>query len=412
MQKKIRNRWTVVMASVVVQFFLGALYTWSVFQKPIEQTFGWSTSQVSLAFSINLAIIPFFLIIAGRQLQRFGPTKMVITGATFLSIGLLIASQTSSLPMLYLGYGVFGGIGIGTAYGIPIATCMKWFPDKRGLIAGLSTAGFGLGAMFYSQLATFLVSQNGPLDTFFFQAFYTIIGVTVGGMFMRAAPDDYVPEGWIPAQNNGVSKYNFMPKEMLRTPQYYFILIMYVFANISGLMIIAHASPIGQEVASLSVLQAGRIVSLLSIGDMSGRILWGLLSDKIGRSRVIFLMYVLSAITMLTINSLDSFWLYGIGIMLIAFCFGGAMSNFPALTADYFGVKYVSWNYGFVFLAYSVGALIGPRLAALVAESSGGSYKLAFIITGSLCIVGAIMALLSKKPKAPSKSEISVAEEA
>jgi len=402
---KVYNRWLIVVGAVIVQVCLGALYTWSVFQKPIQEAFNWSAPQVSLAFSINLAMIPFFMILAGRQLERFGPTKMVIAGASVLSIGLLIASQTSSLAMLYIGYGIFGGAGIGITYGIPIATCIKWFPDKRGMISGLAVAGFGLGSVFYAPVAALLVENYGPFTTFFWQAVYTIVGVSIGGKLMKAPPSGYIPAGWNEAEaNNGslkTNKYDFTPKEMLKTPQYYFLLVMYTFANIAGLMIIAHASPIGQQIANLSPMQAGSIVSILAIVNTVGRIFWATLSDKTGRMRALFIMYVISAVTMFGMNSLGSFWLYALGVSLIAFCFGGAMGTFPSVAADFYGPKHVGVNYGFIFLAYSGGALIGPRLAAVVVESSGGNYQMAFLITGILCSIGAIMALFAKMPKVP-----------
>lgn len=402
------NRWYVVLGGVIVQFCLGALYTWSVFQKPIQDMFGWSTSQVSLAFSINLAMIPILMIFAGRLLPKYGPTKMVLLGATVLSIGLIISSRTSSLTMLYLGYGLFGGCGIGIAYGIPIATCVKWFPDRRGMISGLAVAGFGLGSVFYAPVATKLVATYGPLNTFFIQAIYTMIGVIIGGKLLKAAPDGYVPDGWDPqSQSSGVSNkcdYNFTPTEMLKTPQYYFLLIMYTFANIAGLMIIGHASPIGQQVANLSPLEAGSIVSILAVVNTIGRMFWGTLSDKIGRTKVVFIMYVISAITMFGMNSLGSYWLFALGVSLVAFCFGGAMGTFPSIAADFYGPKYVGMNYGFIFLAYSLGAIIGPRLASVVVESSGGSYSMAFLITGALCSIGALMSFFSKPPKMPKES--------
>lgn len=407
-RKEISNRWLVVLGGVIVQFCLGALYTWSVFQKPIQDMFGWTASEVSLAFSINLAMIPILMIFAGRLLPKYGPTKMVFIGAAVLSIGLVIASKTTSLWMLYLGYGILGGSGIGIAYGIPIATCVKWFPDKRGTITGLAVAGFGLGSVFYAPVATKLVELYGPLTTFFMQSIYTMVGVIIGGRLLKAAPEGYIPDGWEPpTEKSGFSKteYNFSPREMLRTPQYYFLIIMYTFANVAGLMIIGHASPIGQQVAGLTPLEAGSIVSILAIVNTIGRMFWGSFSDKIGRTKVIFIMYVISAMAMFGMNSLTSYWLYAFGVSLIAFCFGGAMGTFPSVAADFYGPKHVGMNYGFIFLAYSMGALIGPRLASVVVESSGGSYRMAFFITGVLCSIGALMSLVAKPPKAPIITE-------
>lgn len=408
MQKKY-NRWLVVVGGVICQFVIGALYTWSVFQKPIETMFGWSAPEVSLAFTINLAFIPILMIIAGGFLPKYGPTKMAITGAGVLSLGLFIASRANSIWMLYLGYGVLGGAGIGIAYGVPISTCVKWFPDKRGMISGLAVMGFGIGSVAFAPIATALVSAVGPLKTFFYQGIYTIIGVSIGAQFMKAAPEGYNPPGYKPSETKpgetGASKHNFTPKEMLKTPQYWFILIMYSFANIAGLMIIGHASPIGQQVANLTPIQAASIVSILAIFNSVGRLFWGAISDKLGRMRVVMIMYIISTISMLSMSYLSNFWLYALGVSLIAFCFGGAMGTFPSITADFYGPKYVSVNYGLIFLAYSIGAIVGPRLAAVVVQTTGGSYQLAFIVSGILCAIGAVMAIVLKAPKAPESTE-------
>lgn len=404
MQKNNYNRWLVVAGGIICQFVIGALYTWSVFQKPIEAMFGWSASEVSLAFTINLAFIPILMIISGGFLSKYGPTKMAITGASVLSLGLLLAANTRSLWMLYLGYGVLGGAGIGIAYGVPIATCVKWFPDKRGMISGLAVMGFGMGSVAFAPIATALVSLIGPLRTFFFQAIYTIVGVSIGAQLMKAAPECYCPPGYIApitkVGQTGPSRYDFTPKEMLKTKQYWVILIMYAFANIAGLMIIGHASPIGQQVAKLTPIQAASIVSIMSIFNSLGRLFWGAFSDKIGRLKVVIIMYLISAIAMFSLNSLNNYWIYALGVSVVAFCFGGAMGTFPSITADFYGPKYMSVNYGLVFLAYSIGAIVGPRLAAVVVQSTG-SYNMAFIISGIFCAIGSFVALVLKAPKAP-----------
>jgi len=412
MKEKQINRWRVVAGGVIVQFCMGALYTWSVFRNPIQEMFGWDTTEVSLAYTINLAMIPVMMIVAGRFVPKFGPTKMAILGGAVLSAGLIIASQTTSLMMLYIGYGLLGGSGIGIAYGVPIATCVKWFPDKRGMITGLAVAGFGLGSVFWAPVAVILVGKYGPLDTFFIQAIYTIIGIVIGGSLMKAAPEGYKPAGWNPpavkAGQIGPSKYDFTSREMLKTFNYYYLLVMYAFANVAGLMIIAHASPIGQQVAGLTAMEAGSIVSLLAIFNTFGRLFWGTISDKIGRTRVVFIMYVLSAAAMFGMNALNTFWLYGLGVAVIAFCFGGAMGTFPSIAADFYGPKHVGTNYGFIFLAYSIGAIVGPRLAAVIVETNSGDYQLAFMITGVLCSIGAVMALMARAPKEPAQSKVEI----
>lgn len=405
MTQKIYNRWLVVIGGIIIQFCLGAVYAWSVFRKPIETLFGWSTSQVSLAFTINLAMIPLAMILGGKLMSKLGPKLVAILGGAMIFVGLFIASKTRALWMLYLGYGFLAGGGIGVAYGVPITTLVKWFPDKRGTITGLAVGGLGFGSLFFTRVAFSLITSFGPLNTFTIIGAIIFAGVFIASQLIRVAPDGYSPEGWTPQTSNDaktkVSKYNFTPKEMIRTPQYYIIFVIYIFANIAGLMIIGHASPIGQKVANLSPAEASAIVGLLGLVNSLGRLFWGAASDKLGRFRAVIIMFIINAVAMFSMNFLSTFWLYAIGVSMITFCFGGAMGTYPSLTADTFGPKYVTMNYGLIFLAYSVGAIIGPQLAAYVKEISGGGYHLAFIITGTLCSIGAIMAMLFKAPIAP-----------
>lgn len=406
MQKKLYNRWLVVLGGIIIQFCLGATYSWSVVQLPLQKMFNWNAKEVSLAFSLALALGPILMILTGRLLDKLGPTKMGLIGAVFLAGGQFMTSRITDLSGLYLSYGLMVGTGLGISYGIPIATCVRWFPDKRGMISGLAVAGYGLGSVFFAPIATYLVELHGPLNMFFYQSIYSLIIVSIGALLMRPAPDNFVPEGWIPPTTknlNNPTSYSFTTREMLKTPNYYFLVIMYAFATIAGLMIIGHASPIGQQVAGLTAIQAGSVVSILAIVNTLGRLFWPTLSDKIGRMRVVFFMYLISSLTMFSLNSLSNFSLYALGVGLIAFCFGGAMGTFPSITADFYGAKNVSTNYGFIFLAYTIGALFGPRLASTVVVSSGGSYHLAFIVSGILCAIGAIMALISRPPRSPEK---------
>jgi OFA family oxalate/formate antiporter-like MFS transporter len=231
------------------------------------------------------------------------------------------------------------------------------------------------------------------------------IGVALGALLLKAAPDGYVPPGWTPPTSAtakaATNTYNFTPNEMLRTPQYYMLFAIYSGIMVSSLMIIGHASPIAQKVAGLTPLQASTIVGLLGIFNSAGRILWGAISDKLGRIRSVVCMLLATAIAMFLMNSLTSFWGFAIGVSVVAICFGGSTSVIPAITTDSFGAKYVGINYGFVLLAYSAGAIIGPMMAAKVLEMTGGIYSTAFIISGALCVVSMVLALLYKTPKPP-----------
>lgn len=397
------NRWYCVIGAVLIQFCLGVVYVWSIFLKPIVEATGWAVSDVSLAYTISLAVLPVTMIVGGYLTPKFGPRLVAMLGGVMVCAGMFIAGNASSVYMLWFGYGFLCGGGVGVSYGIPIATLTKWFPDKRGMITGLAVGSLGFGSFVFSKVAYFIMTQVGALATFPIMGIIVLVGVILGALLIKAAPDGYAPPGWTPpaSKAGGPTTYNFKPKEMLGTYQYYYLFIMYAFIMICSLMIIGHASPIGQKVASLTPVQASTIVGLLGLFNSGGRIAWGALSDKLGRLRSIMIMSIISGVAMFSMNYLSSFWMFAIGVSLVAICFGGSVGVFPAITADNFGPKYVGINYGLVLLAYSVGAIVGPIMATKVIAMTGGDYSIAFIISGSLCMIGAVMAFFFKSPKAP-----------
>ena len=399
------NRWLIVLGGALMNFCIGVVYIWSIFRKPLEDMFKWSTSEVSLAYTISLAMLPVMMIVGGYLTPKLGIRKVAILGAAMMLIGFFMASKSSSLAMLYIGYGFFAGGGAGVAYGIPLATVLKWFPDKRGMVAGLVIGSLGFGSFFFSKFAYNIMLSQGPLNTLAIMGGIVFVGVTLGALLLKAAPDGYAPPGWTPPTSAtakaATNTYNFTPKEMLSRPQYYMLFAIYGVILVSSLMIIGHAAPIAQKVAGLTPLEASTIVGLLGIFNSGGRILWGAISDKLGRIRSIVVMLSVTATAMFLMNSLTSFWGFAIGVSAVAICFGGSTSVFPAMTADSFGPKYVGINYGFVLLSYSAGAIVGPIMAAKVLEMSNGDYGTAFIISGALCVAGIVLALLYKTPKPP-----------
>ena len=392
-------RWRVVLGGVLSNFCAGMLYSWSIYVNPLMEAHGWERGAVSLAMSIATLVIPISMIPAAKILAKKGPTKTALIGTIFLVLGLAIAGLTASLPLLYLGFGVFGGIGVGFIYGTPIATCVKWFPDKKGLISGLAVGGFGLGSIVFAPICTSVIASLGPNTTFLIQGAITLVGMIIAAPLMKAAPDGFKPEGWNPPVATAASgaSHDYTSAEMLKTKQYWFLLIMYLFANMSGLMVIGHASPIAQAVAGLTAAQAGAIVSVLSIANTAGRFMSGALCDKLGAKRVVTIIYIVNAVLLVALQFLTNFATIALGIGGLAVCFGAMMGAYPSLVVDYFGVKYSGPNYARIFLAYGIGGIIGPQLAVRVVAATGG-YTLAFVIIGASCIIGAVMSIISKKP--------------
>ena len=398
-------RWRVAIGGIICQICAGMLYSWSLYVNPLVATHGWARSAVTLTFSITTLLIPIFMIFAGRVMPKWGPTKTALFGAVSLACGLVVAGFSKSILLLYLGYGVLGGIGVGFIYGVPIATSVKWFPDKKGLISGLTVAGFGIGSIVYAPICSRLIEAIGPDKTFLIQAAAIVVGMIIGAPMMKTAPDGYTPDGWTPSNAAAaVTKYSYTSSEMLKLKQYWFLLIMYLFANVAGLFIIGQASPISQEIAGLTPIEAGTIVSVLSIANTIGRLAGGAATDKLGAARVVTIVYILDFVLFLVLRFMTSYALIAIGLGGLAVCFGAMMGAYPALVLDYFGPNYYSTNYAFIFLAYGIGGLIAANVATLSISRFGG-YLMAFIIIGVSCAVGVVMSLISKPPAHAQPSE-------
>jgi len=401
MEKAHQTRWLVAIGGIICQFCAGMIYSWSLYVNPLMAQHGWEKSSVTLTFSITTLLIPILMIFAGKAMQKIGPRNTTLIGAVFLALGPTISAFATSLPMLYLGYGVFCGIGVGFIYGVPIATSVKWFPEKKGLISGLTVAGFGLGSIIFSPICTILIESLGLNAAFFIQSGISIVGMLIGSSMLKTAPDGYRPEGWVPpAQQAGaLAGRDYTSSQMLRTQQYWFLLIMYLFANVAGLFIIGHASPIAQEIASLTALQAGAIVSVLSIANTLGRFIGGAASDKLGAAKVVTIIYAADLVLFLCLRFMTGFATIAFGIGGLAVCFGAMMGAYPSIVLDYFGGKHYSTNYAFVFLAYGIGGLLANTVASMSMAHFDGYYT-AFLIIGVSCAVGCVMSRITKKPVA------------
>jgi OFA family oxalate/formate antiporter-like MFS transporter len=403
-EEKAFNRWLIVVGAILIQLCLGGIYIWSVFRKPLEMAvdeggLGLSPSQATLPFSLVLIFFAIATVIGGRWQDKAGPRLVASVGGILLGAGMLLSAFGKSYPALALGYGVIGGIGIGFTYVCPVATGIKWFPDKRGLITGLSVAGFGAGALILAPVARSLIDSMGIFSTLSTLGIIFLVVVVAASQLLKNPPAGYVPAGWTPPETAAVTKESFSTGQMLKTPQFYSIWLMYFFGCLAGLMIIGQTSPIGQEIAGYSAATAALAVMLLSIFNGAGRIFWGRISDALGRMKTLFIMFTLCGVAMLLYNVIGAFPpYYWIGVAIVGACFGGYLALFPAITADFFGTKNIGANYGFVFMAYGVGGLLGPQFAARVLEATGG-YSVAFIVTGVLCLIAAGITFALKPPK-------------
>jgi len=421
-EPKVPNRWLVVVGAILIQFCLGAIYAWSVYTTPLKDA-GWSKTQTQWVFSAGLAFFAIVMVIAGRLMPKVGPRRLAMAGGFVLGTGYFLAGllgATNFWSTLLL-VGVVGGSGIGLGYVVPIAVGMRWFPDKKGLVSGLAVAGFGFGSTLWMTLADSLGKLGGGhfLKNYGLDHTWMIYGVAyavvclVGAIWMRWPPDGWKPAGWnpqaacAPGTHAAVGE-DFTSSEMLRTPQYYMILLTFACGASAGLMSIGlmklfpmealQANGLDKDTASSIATMAMGVCFALANG--LGRILWGMLSDRIGRKTSLIIMYATQGVFVILFQwmagSTATLYLFAV---LIGFNFGGNFALFPAITSDTFGNRYVGMNYGWVFLAYGLGGIFGPILGGKLGDLK--NFPLAFTICGVLCLVATgIIAMVKPACKA------------
>lgn len=391
------NRWKIIPCGFAINLTLGVVYAWSVFLKPLMNEFGWATAETSLAFTILLLTFAFVMIPAGRLNDKVGPRKVASLGGLLLGLGFFLSSLTTSLPWLYLSYGIIAGAGIALAYVTPIATCVKWFPDKKGLITGIIIAGFGLSSAFLAPLATYLMNTVGWRTAFQVLGVAFLLIAIGGAQGLKLPPQGWRPAGWqASASAQAMPAQDYTWKQMIRTKKFWMIWLMYTFGTTAGLGVIGHVAKFAQETGMDAIL-AALAVSVLAIFNGLGRIAWGGISDKIGRVKAMTLMFVVEAAVMFVLIGTTGLLLFA-AVAVVGFCFGGNLSIFPSATAEFFGTKYYGMNYGFVFTAYGIGGVLGPYLSGYIFDTTA-SYLWAFQIAGILCAVAVAISLLLRSKK-------------
>lgn len=411
--QKVMNRGFVVLGAILIQLALGAIYAWSVFTPPLTEA-GWTKEDTQWVFAIGLASFAVFMVFAGKKLTTWGPQRLAMMGGVILGVGYLLAGMiggTSFWPLLLL-IGLVGGAGIGFAYVVPIAVGMRWFPDKKGMITGLAVAGFGFGALLWVKLAGswgHLIANIGLSSTFTIYGIAFAAMVIIGGLWMKFPPAGWKPEGYQEGQSAASATTDdreFSSNEMLSKIQFYLIFLTFVFSAGAGLMSIGLMKlyPMEALVANgYSELQASAISGtamavFFSLANGLGRILWGILSDKLGRKTSIITMTAIQGVVVIlfTFMAGSEILLY-VGATLIGFNFGGNFALFPTITADTFGSKNVGQNYPWVFLAYGFGGIIGPILGGKLGDL--GNFPLAFTIAGVAVLVGTVLTIMVRPAK-------------
>ena len=367
------NRWAIAIAGVIMQVALGAIYAWSVFRIPLTQAFGWTIPQVTLTFTIAIFVLGFAAFAGGLWMRRAGPRTVALAAGAFYGAGVFLASLSANrLWWLYFSYGFMGGIGLGLGYIVPVATLVKWFPDRRGMITGIAVAGFGAGALIAAPLATRLITAVGVLRTFAVLGAVYFVAITAAGLFMQNPPDGYRPAGWQPsarAQQQFTRRLTLA--EAVKRWQWYGLWALLFLNTTAGIAIISQAAPMAQEITHVTAAVAAGLVGMISIANGAGRFLWAWLSDFVGRGTVFLIMFPLQALVFFVLPSVQSFPAFTALACVILLCYGGGFGTMPAFVADYFGAEHVGSIYGLMLTAWSFAGVLGPTLIAALRQNTG-----------------------------------------
>ncbi|MBL8222981.1 MAG: OFA family MFS transporter, partial [Bryobacterales bacterium] len=373
-------------AAIAMQIVLGVIYAWSVFRGPLATAYGWSKSQTIAPYRYSLLVFAAGMIIGGLWQDRKGPRLVASVGGVLLGLGWFLASFVgNTVEGLILSYGCIAGLGVGFAYVTPIATCVKWFPDKRGMIVGLAVMGFGIGPLVFGPLLEALIGKDPAMlgstipRTFQILSFISLVGVVGAAQFYKVPPPGWKPQGWNPPALAAGVKADYPPKEALATWQFYALWMVYFLGTSVGLTAIGEATPQLQEMAKAGVgISAGLALGVMSIFNGLGRLGWGSVSDRVGRKGAILAMCAVSVLACVGfLRQATDFWLLLAGLCLVGFSYGGYLALMPALTADYYGPKNVGANYGLLFTAWGICGFAVPGYFAGIMDRAKASGNLA-----------------------------------
>lgn len=379
------NRWWIALSGVCLQMALGAAYAWSVFRIPLAKQFGWSIAQVSLTFTICWFVFGCTSVIGGLWVRHRGPRTAAVMGGVFWGGGVILTSFAAhKLWMLYLGYGVIGGIGLGLGYIVPISVLVKWFPDHRGLITGIAVGGFGAGSLIAAPAAGHLMQSVGLMPTFAYLGICYGLVAVVSALFMQNPPVNWHPRGWqiTAAQKSQRSDRDFTLRESLSTWQWWALCGLMSVNTIAGLSLVSQAAPIFQEMGKVSAVTAATLVGVISIANGVGRVFWAWISDITSRRAAFLSMYLLQAVLFWVYHSISSITLLTLATFVIVMCYGGAYGITPAFAADYFGPAHVGPIFGLMLLPWAFPAAFGPLLFAYLREATGGYTQALYWIAG------------------------------
>ena len=402
--EKIKNRWLIAASAVGIHISIGSVYAWSVYTKPLIEKFGWELADTQFTFSLAIFFLGISAAFLGHYLEKKGPRKSGLLAAIFFGVGIAgsgLAIYLESIYLLYLFYGIFGGIGLGLGYITPVSTLVKWFPDKRGLATGLAIMGFGFAALISSPLMVYLISAVGIANTFFIMGSTYFVIILLSSLYLAPPPKGWVPKGFEAGTASGKKKVNqdlsqLTANEAIKTKRFWYLWLM-LFINIScGIAIISVASPMAQEYAGMTAVAAATMVGIMGLFNGGGRIGWASFSDYIGRPAMYTIFFSLQVVAFFLLPTVTNALVFQGIIFLILSCYGGGFATIPAYIGDMFGTKELGAIHGYMLTAWAAAGMAGPLFAAWTRTISD-NYNVTLYFFAGLLVVALFFSLLIRK---------------
>ncbi|MBP2642243.1 MAG: yhjX 1 [Firmicutes bacterium] len=407
-----KNRWLIALAAVGIHVCIGSVYAWSVLTKPIMQHMGIGLKETQWTFSLAIFFLGMSAAFLGGYVEKYGPRRSGLASAGFFTAGLLgtgLAVLLKSLPLLYLFYGVIGGIGLGIGYITPVSTLVKWFPENRGFSTGVAIMGFGFASFIAGPIIQTLIESYSLVATF------EILGITyllimVASALYLAPPIQALGETIQADQQK--SEYQMTTGEAMKTWQFYALWWM-LFTNITcGIGLLSVISPLAQDIVKMSPLAAATMVGIVGLVNGLGRLAWASASDYLGRSNTYLAFFLIQIVSFFVLSKISDNLGFQLLIYLIISCYGGGFSTMPAFLSDLFGTKELSAIHGKILTAWAAAGIVGPYLVAWVKETTN-SYSDMLLIFAGCFIISAIVATVLKVRETPeyqSRSVISLGD--
>ena len=393
-----RNRWLIALAAIGLHISIGSVYAWSVLTRPIMADMGFTMSQTTWTFSLAILMLGLSAGFLGSFAEKIGPKKSGLLAMLFWVAGLLgtaYALSVHNLTLLYLFYGIIGGIGLGIGYITPVSTLVKYFPNRPGFATGLAIMGFGFASLIAGPLMQFLVAQVGLVNNFIILGVIYLVVMGASSLYLKAPQQKQPPRTTKDKSTMYVHNHGMLANEAMKTWQFGALWWIF-FINITcGIGLLSLASPMAQETIGMTPAAAASLVGIIGIFNGGGRIAWSTISDYFGRAQTYILFFIIQIIAFYVLAETNNALTFQVLILLIITCYGGGFACIPAYLADLYGIRQLSTIHGRILTAWGLAGIVGPMLVSYFHEAGYG-YTTALVCFALLFVLNTIIAIILK----------------